>query len=1797
MRRNLWLTLFLALNAAGLGVIVWRIEALRQPPGKLVVVRLSPDGEAQPAETDEVKVEFGAPLAPETVKEDALRLVPPVPGELTLEGGRTLCLKLREKLRDATRYRLLLSRELRGLRGEEPPEGILGFTTPALSVQNVSQAKIEADRSSVLAVRFSGPVNPYELEKHLDLTDPEGGSVRFAPVGGKTDREVRVRIPYSQWEKLHLKIAKGLTGTEGPLPLEEDYKATVQVAARLRFVRMEAQYRGWQGAGQAVVRIRTNSPIDAAAADPFVEIDPPIRHTFDASGYGLDIVADFQPGQRYRVTLKAGLPAGAAGTLERDVTRAVWFGDRPPGLRFAYGGGYLSPDGLLTVPVRSVNVRKATLSAQRLYSSNIVEYVLTGEGRPYNHGTGERESELRLSEKKNEEVETLVDLRRLVKGEVRGVFGLEVRSREDHWRSDHAAVVVTDLGLSARLSEESALVWATSLRTAEPAPGVSVTVYSDRRQELGAGFTGEDGVAKIALRPAPKGEEPALVVAVRGEELSYLALSEGARSRGKDAAAGRSYLARGYEALAFTERGVYRPGDTVRFSALVRGTARSVPEPLPLDLVVRKPSGRVFMRKALMGDINGRLLSEVAVPTDAPSGRYRVSLHLPGTTEKALGSTSFRVADYIPRTLRMKLSAPEGRLSAKKPLEVKVHVEHLFGDPAVGLDARGRVRYRPRAFRPEGWRGYTFGDGRCNWHTETRNLTDIKLNGEGNAEFTVPAPGFPAPAAIRADVEIEVLEPGGRALVEGLSRELDPWPFYLGVKRPEGGIVPGLPRPFELAAVRPDGKAHEEAKRFRAQLYRLTYSNVLRKKGNGRLVYDWTEHRKLVATAEGDFTEGRARPEMTPEHPGPHWLLVESEGGCPVTLHLYVSGPGAGWMSEDPEALALTLDRDAYEPGGAARLRIRAPFGGTALVTVETDRVLEHRVVEIKNGDGAEIFAVKDAWRPNAYVTATLVRPVQPEEDWRPHRASGAIRLVVDCADRKLDLAVESPPSVRPGRETGLAVRVRAGGAPQAGAAVVLMAVDEGVLALTGYRAPSPWDFFYAARRLGVREYDMFSRLAPELAAWRLKKKLDPGGGGEENAVESELGRRLNPIQAKRVKTAVLYAGALVTDEAGLARATFAVPEYIGELRVMAVATRKDRFGSVTKALPVKSPLMARPSWPRFLAPDDTFEVPVTVFNRTPGGGEVVVDLSFKGPLQTTGKLPVSVEVPAGGEKLVRVRLRSTGVGKAEARLTARLGGEAYTESVELPVRPAAAFARRSGTLAIEAGASRRLSLEGEFLAGTARASLVVAGDPRVELAGALRYLLSYPYGCVEQTTSRLVPLVYLRELARLADPETVGREEVEELMAAGFLRLRMMQAYGGGLAMWPGSSRQYPWGSLYAADLLVEARRAGYEVPENLLDPLLDYLRREIKTWATAKHNGRPTRFGEAAYACYVLARAGTPPYPWMARLEEVLREADAKDWGVPTTGRFHLAAAYLAAGQGKVGKGFIADAQPSAGERQSGGYLDSPVREAAIMLLVLLDVEGDSAQIPALAERLRKKLRLGTWGTTQENAFALMALGKYARKLGDPSEGQVTVTMPDGTVKGFAAKDGWSTSELKPGQSVEIGFEGKGKVHTFWHAEGVPADGKVKEEDSGFSIRRVLYTADGKTPADPKALKQGELYQVALRLRSNRTIENLVITDLLHAGLEIVDPNLKGTTHLGPGEKNSYRMRTDHVERRDDRILVFAHLTGFVHTRWGVCEYRYAVRAVTAGEFVLPAAEAACMYDPGLYSVHGRGMVRVQP
>jgi hypothetical protein len=973
--------------------------------------------------------------------------------------------------------------------------------------------------------------------------------------------------------------------------------------------------------------------------------------------------------------------------------------------------------------------------------------------------------------------------------------------------------------------------------------------------------------------------------------------------------------------------------------------------------------------------------------------------------------------------------------------------------------------------------------------------------------------------------------------------------------------------------VSPDGK-EVPAKGLRADLFEDRWNTVLRKTPNGGWRYETTRDPRLIATQAISAGGGKSRGgfEFTPRSYGSYRVVVtDPESQASAAVEFYAAGWGTSpWAIKNPSRLELDLDKTEYAAGDTATVQVRAPFPGKLLLTVERDRVLDTRIYEMKGNTAKIELPVRAEYRPNAYVTATLVRPVGDLEVGSAGRAFGAVPLPVNRTANHLAPQIAAPEQMRPGRELAVTVKT----APNA--VVTVAAVDEGILQLIAQKTPEPFDFFYRKLALGVTSYDTFSLLLPEL------KSLVPGGGEG-----SEMGQYVRTEGIRRVEPVAFWSCPLTADRDGNARVSFKVPEFQGALRIMAVAIDVDRFGSSFRLTRVRDPLVLLPTLPRILSFGETLQVPVTVRNDTPKPGTIQVGLTAEGPV-TIEKAAQAVEIPVGREKTVYFTVKTGGTaGTVRFVATASGNGEQSKSTTSVGIRPdlPEVSAEDAGPI------TGTLEVAGKDLdrdrAETVRRVVRVSPIPIVQFAGKLEHLLHYPYGCLEQTTSSAFPLIYLGDIARALDPGLLdprkGHADPAILVQAGVRRIATMQLPGGGFSLWQGEQTVHPWASVYATHFLVEARRAGHPVEESLYRNALNWLAGEVK----AKGTYGSEELERTAYGLYVLSRAGKADLGTM----DFLRQKQMKN--LSPESRALLAAAYTAAGNPRASQsltGNLGDVQEI--QRQTGGNFDSAIRNRALLLLALMDADPRSPKIPALVDRLARDARTDAWWTTQEESFTLLALGQFLQRQAQQPPYSGTLFVGDKKIGTFDSRtitlpaivgNGAIRLQMNPGYKPGAAFY---SVMT----RGVPKDEAFQPASHGLEIQREFLDRDGKA-IDLNNVRQGDLVAIKTRVRSvSGAIQNVVIVNLLPSGLEVENPRLQSTEQL-PWVTDA-NLQPRFMDLRDDRILLFADLPA---DSWQT--FYTLVRAVAPGQFRLPPVQAEAMYNPAIRGTGERGVMGVRP
>jgi uncharacterized protein YfaS (alpha-2-macroglobulin family) len=1002
----------------------------------------------------------------------------------------------------------------------------------------------------------------------------------------------------------------------------------------------------------------------------------------------------------------------------------------------------------------------------------------------------------------------------------------------------------------------------------------------------------------------------------------------------------------------------------------------------------------------------------------------------------------------------------------------------------------------------------------------------------------------------------------------------------VGLKKPQEGYAsPNEDVALELVVVNRDGVALGN-REVEVSFYRIYWQSIL-KKDKDSDSYRYTSEKTQEKTAQFSVTslDGVTSFKVRPEEYGQFLVVARDvQSGGSASLTFYASGWGyAPWSMDRPGRVELDLDKKKYRWGETAKVQVRAPFSGKMIVTVEREKILHQETLMLKENTGALEIPVREEYEPNVYVSVHLIRSTESLERNTPVRAFGVIPLLVETEAHRLAVEVEAPQKIRGKAPLKVRVKVRKqsenwDNATKKRPYVTLAAVDEGICQLNDFQTPDPYAFFYGKKRLSVDSYDTYGAILPEIPS----SLSSPSGGAGSRR------RHLSPAMVRRVKPVAFWSGLTQTDDNGTASVVFEIPEFNGTVRLMAAAFLDDQMGSAEKSVLVREPIVLTPTFPRFIGSTDRFVVPVNLYNGTQDQGTFSVQLSAEGPVRVLGDRRRSVSVAKGEEGQVFFEVEAEkSMGKATFKLSAKGNGEETEASTDVPVRPPVPVITLAGGGSLEEGKPARFTLPSDWIPGSADFSLSGSSFPSIRFAGSLQYLLQYPHGCLEQTTSKLFPLLSFNDLARLVEPELFKRTPVDYFIQEGIAKLESLQQSSGAFSFWPSGSEVNGWSSIYASHFLVEARKAGYTVSDQVYKRMLSSLRRYTRNYAV--DNQRSIQL--AVYACYVLALADKPEKSTVLYLKNHVLDK------LSEYSLFQLAGAFAHSGDSAAALSLLPKTAPPVSrdeKRESGGNFNSPVRAKAIMLEVLADVDPRSPSVPALVESLVSSAsKGGTWGTTQENAYAFLALGKILKKQTQANY-TGTVTLDNRLLSHIDTGDFHSSGKDWGGKGAVIEIQGAGACYYHWRADGLPASVRIDEYDNDLMVRRRYLDKHG-APVNHSLFRQGDLIIAEITVKAlKENLENVVIVDMLPAGFEIENPRIQSRKGIDWIGKEAYQPQ--YMDIRDDRMVLYG---GFEINQ--VRKFYYALRVVTEGTFLLPPIRAEAMYAPMKASVASSGSVTV--
>lgn len=1332
------------------------------------------------------------------------------------------------------------------------------------------------------------------------------------------------------------------------------------------------------------------------------------------------------------------------------------------------------------------------------------------------------------------------------------------------YRSDRSIrknLLASDLGLTAKQGADGeTTVFVTDLKTAEPLSGIEVEWYSYQQQVIGKETTDTDG--KVSFKA-----NPFVVVAKNGMQRGYLRIANGESLSLSSFDISGEVVQNGLKGFLYGERGVWRPGDSLYLTFLLEDKNKLLPPAHPVVLELSNPQGQVVNRLVRSTAENGFYKFATATAADAPTGNWQAKVKVGGTEF----SQQVKIETVKPNRLKINLDLGVERITSPE-VTADLEVKWLHGAPGRNLKSVFEVLLvkTPTTFAK--YKDFVFEDPSREFSSETQTLFEGSTDGEGKASFngtlttSDQVPGF-----LNAIFRGKVFEESGNFSIDRFSIPFSPYESYVGMKVPEGEKYTGIlymdkKHPIEVVTVNADG-APVSRSGVEMTVYKLDWrwwwdnsSEYLANYVEGS--YSKLVKREVVNTVNGKST-------WNFEIKSPDWGRYFVRACDPVSGHctgeiVYVDEPGWGSRAHNTGGsggatiLSFTTDKGKYNTGEKATLTIPGSANGRALVSIENgSKILETYWVQTQAGETKFSFDVKPEMAPNIYVHVSLLQPHAQTSNDLPIRLYGVVPVMVEDPETHLTPIIKMPEVLEPGEKVTIKISEK----EKRKMSYTIAMVDEGLLDITRFKTPDPWNRFYARESLGVRTWDLYDYVIGSYGTHL--ERLIAIGGDEENAAKEDDAR------ANRFKPVVKYLGPFTLGAGDEDEHTFVMPQYIGSVKTMVVAAYEGAYGNVEKAVPVRKPLMVLATMPRVLGPQEKLKLPVTLFTQEKSVKNIKVEVKTSGPLAVIGNTSQNVVMSATGDMTLEFDLEvKAAVGVATVEVIASSGSFKSADKIEIDVRNSNTPITRTTDAILETGKSWSAEVTPFGLSGTNTAMLEVSNMPPINLGSRLRYLIQYPHGCIEQTTSSVFPQLFLNQVKTLTETE---KNTIQRNVTVGIDRLKSFVQPDGGFGYWPGSAENSdPWGTTYAGHFLIEAEAKGYFVSTDMMKRWKNFQKNRAQEWRrnTGYYNSELMQ----AYRLYTLALAGSPELGAMNRLREY--------GDLPQTASWMLAAAYAKAGQPEAAKKIAENLSYVVKPYRELSYsYGSDVRDKALIMETMVALLDKPKAFEMLKELSKVLSNEGYWLSTQEVAFALKAIGSF---VGMEKRGVLKFTYKINGKEVTASSELPMEQVLIPisgtsKQSVQVENESGAMLFARIISTGTPARGNEIDEQQNLSLS-LRYTTPEGADVDPKTLEQGTEFIAEVTVFHNgikNNYENLALAQVFPSGWEINNLRLQEAEETVKSSAFTYQ------DIRDDRVYTYFNLY-----RGERKTFKVLLTASYTGTYYLPAVNCEAMYDNGIYA-----------
>jgi len=1327
-------------------------------------------------------------------------------------------------------------------------------------------------------------------------------------------------------------------------------------------------------------------------------------------------------------------------------------------------------------------------------------------------------------------------------------------------RSVSKTLFASDLGIIAKSREGGKVhVFITNLLNTEPIDGVSVEIYNYQQQLIAQTKTNGEGKAELV----PDGI-PFVIVAKKDHQSGYLKLDDGSSLSLSNFDVSGTNIKNGLKGFLYGERGVWRPADTVHIGFILEDLANEVPQKHPVVMELYNPTGQLVSRKVSSNAFGNMYRFDFITAVDAPTGNWQAKAKVGGATF----SKTVKIETIKPNRLKVKLEFDKEKFTANdRYVDGDLNVRWFTGANAGNLKAEYEMIMTPITTKFKKYPNYSFDDESKDFYSERSMVYQGRLNGDGYAKVPIDLGNRDnAPGALNVKLYGKVYEEGGDFSISSVTVPYYPFNSFVGVKVPEGDkrgiLLTDEDHVIRIATVDSEGNPVSK-NNIKVELYKLdwkwwwdnSYDNIS---------YASNSYQEAVQTSSISTRNGEGTWKLRIDYPewGRYYVKVtDPSSGHSSGSVLYLDWPG--WAAKakrgDLDGAAMldfAIEKEEYKVGEQITISIPTTEGNRLLVSLESgSKVLETFWVKTEKGNTNVAFEATSEMAPNVYANLTMIQPHGQEKNDLPIRLYGVKSIKVVDASTVLKPIIKMPNELRPEQKFTIEVSESTGKEMS----YTIAMVDEGLLDITNYKTPNPWSSFFRREALGVKTWDVYDDVMGAFSG-EMKHLLAIGGDGALEQKEQKEANRFKPV--------VKFLGPFNLKSGDSQKHTIIMPQYIGSVKTMVIASTKGAFGMADKVTPVKQPLMILATLPRVAGPSEQMKLPVNVFVLADNVKNVSLTVETSGGLVVKGKKTKSVSFSKAGDQVVYFDISTkAALGIGKVKVTAKSGKLEASYDIELNVIPRNPAITIIQDKVINASEHWNMEYKPVGILGQNTASIEISSMPSLNIEQRLNYLIRYPHGCIEQTTSAVFAQLYLNKLMRLPEGK---QTEVQKNIEAGITRLNSFQLSSGGFSYWPGNTYANAWGTNYAGHFMVEAKKAGYAVSEGMVSSWINYQKQQANAWSKSSSDQNDDLV--QSYRLYTLALAGSPAKGAMNRMRE--------NSNISLSAKWRLALAYAVAGLDKQAMKLIDNLSEVETDENTLKYRNSfgsTTRDQAMVLETLLELDQQEESFELLMKIAQKMGDKNQWMSTQTTAYSFIAIAKYANKfkLGEATNVTLNIAGTSSTVNGTDFINQVSLTNADKISAIDITNNGAAPIFARLISSGTPIEGNEKSIARNIKLK-VAYKDMNGNFIDVNKLPQGSNFKAEVTISNpgqKGVYNELALTQIFPSGWEIINTRLDGS--------ETANSEVTYMDIRDDRVMHYFDLNPNQTKSFTVL-----LNATYKGRYYLPSISVGAMYDNSVFA-----------